>query len=59
MITAIVPTDKVKTDWRDQIKTQGDWIYLNNSGLAYVLHPDFPSWKEFVEYLEDKEKNVE
>lgn len=55
MVHGYVPTDKVKADWRDHLKTQEDWIALNRSGVAHVMFNPFPSWDEFVGYLKDKE----
>lgn len=55
-VTAIVPTDRKKADWRDTIKTLEDYSAVLKTGCAWVWFPDLPSESEFKEYLDNKEK---
>jgi hypothetical protein len=59
MIHAVVPTKRGKLKWQDIVKTKEDYTKVFKSGMAYVWWSDFPSVKEFDEYLNNKEKEVE
>lgn len=59
MITAIVPTDRPKLNWKDVIKTDEDYDTIMASGLAYVYFPDIPNWVEFKQYLKEKENGIQ
>ena len=57
MITATVPTERVKMKWQDLVHTEMDYKSIVATGLEYVLFDSFPSEEEFKEYL-NKEKQV-
>lgn len=57
MITATVPTQRPRLDWKDVIKSKEDYDKVAKTGMMYVYFPDI-SWKEVEEYL-NKEKEVE
>lgn len=57
MITATVPTERVKMKWQDLVHTEMDYKSIVATGLEYVLFDAFPSEEEFKEYL-NKEKQV-
>jgi len=57
MIIATVSTERGKLKWQDIVKTKEDYKLAFNSGMAYVWWEDFPSVKEFEEYL-NKGKEV-
>lgn len=56
MITATVPTQRVKMKWQDLVKTEMDYKSIVATGLGHVLFDSFPSEEEFHEYLSGKEE---
>ena len=55
MIHAYVPTDRIKRDWRVDIKTKELYDLLLASGMMWVWYPDIPSWSEVEKQLKSME----
>lgn len=53
-LIAAVPTERIKMQWQDLVKTEMDYKSIVATGLENVLFDSFPSEEEFKEYLESK-----
>ena len=58
MITAIVPTNRPKLNWKDIVKNKEDYLNLAKSGMMYVYFPNIPKWEEIEEELNKEKESV-
>lgn len=62
MLIGLVPTGRVREDYRKHIKSERDYNIAVSSGIAWVCYPDLPlSWKaakeEIDKFNEEDEEN--
>ena len=59
MLIGLVPTGRVKEDYRLYIKNKRDYDIAVASGIAWVCYPDLPlSWKAAKEEIEEYQMNL-
>ena len=59
MLIGLVPTGRVKEDYRLYIKDKRDYDVAVASGIAWVCYPDLPlSWKDAKEEIDKYQMNL-